>query len=149
VREDLDEATGISSKIRDGNEGAAAAAAICGPRIVSATEKRRSTDHGEMVRGPLLTAQSMRYLFRSMMVVAVQGRGGRPQAAMLRESSKTRDITGGLAAGWPELSSPKAPRFSQSLAESEAGRVRKDYKAKRRVRPWSQSDGECGDARVE
>ncbi|TMK13151.1 MAG: DNA-directed RNA polymerase subunit beta', partial [Alphaproteobacteria bacterium] len=128
MREVLDEATGISSKVvidwkqqpRGGD---------LRPRITLRDEK------GEVLT--LANGLEARYFLPVDAILSVDGgahvKAGDVLARMPRESSKTRDITGGLPRV-AELFEARKPKDFAIISESE-GRVEfgKDYKTKRRI----------------
>ena len=128
VRETLDEATGISSKVvvdwkqqpRGGD---------LRPRITLRDEE------GEVLT--LANGLEARYFMSVDAILSVENgarvKAGDVLARIPRESSKTRDITGGLPRV-AELFEARKPKDFAIISESE-GRVEfgKDYKAKRRI----------------
>jgi DNA-directed RNA polymerase subunit beta' len=136
VRESIDEATGISSKVvvdwkqqpRGGD---------LRPRITLRDE------NGEVLT--LANGLEARYFMSVDAILSVDNgahiKAGDVLARIPRESSKTRDITGGLPRV-AELFEARKPKDFAIISESE-GRVEfgKDYKAKRRIIVAS-SDGD-------
>src|SRR5712675_1260746 len=136
MREVLDEATGISSKVvidwkqqpRGGD---------LRPRITLRDEK------GEVLT--LANGLEARYFLPVDAILSVDGgahvKAGDVLARMPRESSKTRDITGGLPRV-AELFEARKPKDFAIISESE-GRVEfgKDYKTKRRIVVSSTEEG--------
>ena len=128
VREVLDEATGIANKAvidwRQQPKGAELR-----PRITLRDDK------GEVVL--LANGLDARYFLSVDAILSVEDGGsvhaGDVLARIPRESSKTRDITGGLPRV-AELFEARRPKDHAVISESE-GRVEfgKDYKAKRRI----------------
>src|SRR3989440_8525904 len=128
MREVLEEATGISSKvITDWKQQ---------PR--GGDLRPRTTIRDE--QGEVLTLANgleARYFLPVDAILSVDGgahvKAGDVLARMPRESSKTRDITGGLPRV-AELFEARKPKDFEIISESE-GRVEfgKDYKAKRRI----------------
>jgi DNA-directed RNA polymerase subunit beta' len=128
MRETVDEATGISSKVvvdwkqqpRGGD---------LRPRITLRDED------GEVLT--LANGLEARYFMSVDAILSVENgahvKGGDVLARIPRESSKTRDITGGLPRV-AELFEARKPKDFAIISESE-GRVEfgKDYKAKRRI----------------
>src|SRR5438067_13815470 len=128
MREVLDEATGISSKVvidwkqqpRGGD---------LRPRVTLRDEK------GEVLN--LANGLEARYFLPVDAILSIedgaQVKAGDILARIPRESSKTRDITGGLPRV-AELFEARKPKDFAIIAESD-GRVEfcKDYKAKRRI----------------
>ena len=132
VRETLDEATGIASRVvvdwKQQPKGS-----DLKPRI---TLRDKSADQG----GEVLTLDNgleARYFLSVDSVLSVDNgqkvHAGDVLARIPRESSKTRDITGGLPRV-AELFEARKPKDHSIIAETE-GRVEfgKDYKAKRRI----------------
>jgi len=128
MREQVDEATGIASKVvLDWKQSAKAA--DLKPRITLRDQK------GEVVT--LANGIEARYYLSAEAILSV-GNGQDVQAGDVlaripRESSKTRDITGGLPRV-AELFEARKPKDFAVISESE-GRVEfgKDYKTKRRI----------------
>jgi len=138
MREVLDEATGISSKVvidwkqqpRGGD---------LRPRIAL------SDDKGELLT--LANGLEARYFLPVDAILSVENtaqvKAGDVLARIPRESSKTRDITGGLPRV-AELFEARKPKDFAIISESE-GRVEfgKDYKTKRRIVVVPSDDGEA------
>ena len=128
MREDVDEATGIASKVvvdwRQQPKGAEFR-----PRITL------RDDAGEVVVLP--NGQEARYFMSVGAVLSVENgqqiQAGDVLARIPRETGKTRDITGGLPRV-AELFEARKPKDFAIISEI-AGRVEfgKDYKAKRRI----------------
>ena len=128
VRETVDEATGISSKVvidwKQQPRGS-----DLRPRITLRDE------HGEVLT--LANGLEARYFMSVDAILSVDNganvKAGDVLARIPRESSKTRDITGGLPRV-AELFEARKPKDFAIISESE-GRVEfgKDYKAKRRI----------------
>jgi DNA-directed RNA polymerase subunit beta' len=128
VRETVDEATGISSKVvvdwRQQPRGS-----DLRPRITLRDE------NGEVVT--LANGLEARYFMSVDAILSVDNganvKAGDVLARIPRESSKTRDITGGLPRV-AELFEARKPKDFAIISESE-GRIEfgKDYKAKRRI----------------
>jgi DNA-directed RNA polymerase subunit beta' len=128
VRETLDEATGISSKV-----------------VVDWKQQPRGSDLRPRITlrdedGEVLTLANgleARYFMSVDAILSVDNgahvKAGDVLARIPRESSKTRDITGGLPRV-AELFEARKPKDFAIISESE-GRVEfgKDYKAKRRI----------------
>jgi DNA-directed RNA polymerase subunit beta' len=128
VRETLDEATGISSKV-----------------VVDWKQQPRGSDLRPRItlrdeQGEVLTLANgleARYFMSVDAILSVDNgahvKAGDVLARIPRESSKTRDITGGLPRV-AELFEARKPKDFAIISESE-GRVEfgKDYKAKRRI----------------
>jgi DNA-directed RNA polymerase subunit beta' len=128
MREVLDEATGISSKV-----------------VVDWKQQARGGDLRPRItlRGPdgdvlnLSNGLEARYFLPVDAILSVENgaqvKAGDVLARMPRESSKTRDITGGLPRV-AELFEARKPKDFAIISESE-GRVEfgKDYKSKRRI----------------
>ncbi|HWZ66345.1 MAG TPA: DNA-directed RNA polymerase subunit beta' [Stellaceae bacterium] len=128
VRETLDEATGISSKV-----------------VVDWKQQPRGSDLRPRItlrdeNGEVLTLANgleARYFMSVDAILSVDNgahvKAGDVLARIPRESSKTRDITGGLPRV-AELFEARKPKDFAIISESE-GRVEfgKDYKAKRRI----------------
>ena len=138
VREVTDDATGISSReVIDWK--ASAGGANLRPRITLRDEK------GEVLT--LTNGLEARYFMSAGAILSVDNgaeiKAGDVLARIPRESSKTRDITGGLPRV-AELFEARKPKDFAVIAEAE-GRVEfaNDYKAKRRIRVVPvESDGE-------
>ena len=138
VREVTDDATGISShEVIDWK--ASAGGANLRPRITLRDEK------GEVLT--LTNGLEARYFMSAGAILSVDNgaaiQAGDVLARIPRESSKTRDITGGLPRV-AELFEARKPKDFAVIAEAE-GRVEfaNDYKAKRRIRVVPvESDGE-------
>ncbi|MBJ7417958.1 MAG: DNA-directed RNA polymerase subunit beta', partial [Niveispirillum sp.] len=137
VREVMDEATGISSKVvvdwRQQPRGA-----DLRPRIALLDS------NGEVLKLP--NGAEARYFMSVDAILSVEN-GGKVQAGDVlaripRESSKTRDITGGLPRV-AELFEARRPKDFAIIAEIE-GRVEfgKDYKTKRRIVVKNDETGE-------
>jgi DNA-directed RNA polymerase subunit beta' len=129
VREVTDDATGISSReVIDWK--ASAGGANLRPRITLRDEK------GEVLT--LTNGLEARYFMSAGAILSVDNgaaiQAGDVLARIPRESSKTRDITGGLPRV-AELFEARKPKDFAVIAEAE-GRVEfaNDYKAKRRIR---------------
>jgi len=126
--EKLDEATGISSKVVVDWKQQAKGADLR-PRIVL------RDDRGEVVRLP--NGTEARYFLSVDSILSVENgahvSAGDLLARLPRESSKTRDITGGLPRV-AELFEARRPKDHAIISEID-GRVEfgKDYKAKRRI----------------
>ncbi|HCX13758.1 MAG TPA: DNA-directed RNA polymerase subunit beta', partial [Rhodospirillaceae bacterium] len=146
MRETLDEATGIASKVvvdwKQQPKGS-----DLKPRI---TLRDKSVDQG----GEVLTLDNgleARYFLSVDSVLSIENgqkvHAGDVLARIPRESSKTRDITGGLPRV-AELFEARKPKDHAIIAETE-GRVEfgKDYKAKRRIVVRS-DDGEVSEYMV-
>ncbi|MDR3516897.1 MAG: DNA-directed RNA polymerase subunit beta' [Azospirillaceae bacterium] len=128
VREVVDEATGISSKVvvdwRQQPRGA-----DLKPRVTLRDE------HGDLIK--LANGLEARYYMSVDAILSVENgalvRAGDVLARIPRESSKTRDITGGLPRV-AELFEARRPKDFAIIAEID-GRVEfgKDYKTKRRI----------------
>ncbi|EWY41813.1 DNA-directed RNA polymerase subunit beta' [Skermanella stibiiresistens SB22] len=128
VREVMDEATGISSKVvvdwRQQPRGA-----DLKPRITLRDEK------GDLVKLP--NGVEARYYLSVDAILSVENgarvRAGDTVARIPREGSKTRDITGGLPRV-AELFEARRPKDFAIISETD-GRVEfgKDYKTKRRI----------------
>ena len=128
VRETIDEATGISSKVvvdwRQQPRGS-----DLRPRITLRDE------NGEVLT--LANGLEARYFMSVDAILSVDNganvKAGDVLARIPRESSKTRDITGGLPRV-AELFEARKPKDFAIISESE-GRIEfgKDYKAKRRI----------------
>ncbi len=141
MREDVDEATGIASKVvvdwRQQPKGVEYR-----PRITLRDES------GEVVVLP--NGQEARYFMSVGAVLSVedghQVRAGDVLARIPRETGKTRDITGGLPRV-AELFEARKPKDFAIISEI-AGRVEfgKDYKAKRRIVVRPDGDGEAAGA---
>ena len=128
VRETIDEATGISSKV-----------------VVDWKQQPRGSDLRPRItlrdeEGEVLTLANgleARYFMSVDAILSVENgahvKAGDVLARIPRESSKTRDITGGLPRV-AELFEARKPKDFAIISESE-GRVEfgKDYKAKRRI----------------
>ena len=128
VRETLDDATGITSKVvMDWRQQVRAA--DLRPRITLRDDK------GEVIK--LANGLDARYFMSVDAVLNVQDgqavRAGDVLARIPRESSKTRDITGGLPRV-AELFEARRPKDHAIIADQD-GRVEfgKDYKSKRRI----------------
>ncbi|MEC8643281.1 MAG: DNA-directed RNA polymerase subunit beta' [Pseudomonadota bacterium] len=138
VREVTDDATGISSReVIDWK--ASAGGANLRPRITLRDDK------GEVLT--LTNGLEARYFMSAGAILSVDNgadiKAGDVLARIPRESSKTRDITGGLPRV-AELFEARKPKDFAVIAEAE-GRVEfaNDYKAKRRIRVVPvESDGE-------
>ena len=138
VREVTDDATGISSReVIDWK--ASAGGANLRPRITLRDDK------GEVLT--LTNGLEARYFMSAGAILSVDNgaaiQAGDVLARIPRESSKTRDITGGLPRV-AELFEARKPKDFAVIAEAE-GRVEfaNDYKAKRRIRVVPvESDGE-------
>ena len=137
MREAVDEATGISSKGRH--------------RLEAAAARRRSAaaDHLRDEKGEVMTLANgleARYFLPVDAILSVENgahvKAGDVLARIPRESSKTRDITGGLPRV-AELFEARKPKDFAIISESE-GRVEfgKDYKTKRRIVVVPTDDGE-------
>ena len=136
MREVLDEATGISSRVvtdwRQQTRGA-----DLKPRITLRTED------GEVLQ--LANGLEARYFLSVDAILSVQNghkvRAGDVLARIPRESSKTRDITGGLPRV-AELFEARKPKDFAIIAEHD-GRVEfgRDYKTKRRILVRDVSEG--------
>ncbi|MEL0165988.1 MAG: DNA-directed RNA polymerase subunit beta', partial [Alphaproteobacteria bacterium] len=129
MREVTDDATGISSKeVVDWKQ--AAGGSNLRPRITLRDEK------GEVLT--LANGLEARYFLSAGSILSVDNgatvQAGDVLARIPRESSKTRDITGGLPRV-AELFEARRPKDFAVIAEAE-GRVEfgNDYKAKRRIR---------------
>ncbi len=129
MREVTDDATGISSKeVVDWKQ--AAGGSNLRPRITLRDEK------GDVLT--LANGLEARYFLSAGSILSVDNGGtvqaGDVLARIPRESSKTRDITGGLPRV-AELFEARRPKDFAVIAEAE-GRVEfgNDYKAKRRIR---------------
>jgi len=129
VREVTDDATGISSReVIDWK--ASAGGANLRPRITLRDDK------GEVLT--LTNGLEARYFMSAGAILSVENgaaiQAGDVLARIPRESSKTRDITGGLPRV-AELFEARKPKDFAVIAEAE-GRVEfaNDYKAKRRIR---------------
>jgi len=129
IREITDDATGISSKeVVDWKQ--AAGGSNLRPRITLRDEK------GEVLT--LTNGLEARYFLSAGSILSVDNgatvQAGDVLARIPRESSKTRDITGGLPRV-AELFEARRPKDFAVIAEAE-GRVEfgNDYKAKRRIR---------------
>jgi len=129
MREVTDDATGISSKeVVDWKQ--AAGGSNLRPRITLRDEK------GEVLT--LTNGLEARYFLSAGSILSVDNgakvQAGDVLARIPRESSKTRDITGGLPRV-AELFEARRPKDFAVIAEAE-GRVEfgNDYKAKRRIR---------------
>ncbi|MEK9856117.1 MAG: DNA-directed RNA polymerase subunit beta', partial [Rhodobiaceae bacterium] len=129
VREVTDDATGISSReVIDWK--ASAGGANLRPRITLRDDK------GEVLT--LTNGLEARYFMSAGAILSVDNgaeiKAGDVLARIPRESSKTRDITGGLPRV-AELFEARKPKDFAVIAEAE-GRVEfaNDYKAKRRIR---------------
>jgi DNA-directed RNA polymerase subunit beta' len=129
VREITDDATGISShEVVDWKQ--AAGGANLRPRITLRDEK------GEVLT--LTNGLEARYFLSAGSILSVENgakvQAGDVLARIPRESSKTRDITGGLPRV-AELFEARRPKDFAVISEGE-GRVEfgNDYKAKRRIR---------------
>ncbi|MGB1870449.1 MAG: DNA-directed RNA polymerase subunit beta' [Candidatus Puniceispirillaceae bacterium] len=129
MREVTDDATGISSKeVIDWKQ--AAGGSNLRPRITLRDEK------GEVLT--LANGLEARYFLSAGSILSVDNgvtvQAGDVLARIPRESSKTRDITGGLPRV-AELFEARRPKDFAVIAEAE-GRVEfgNDYKAKRRIR---------------
>ena len=129
IREVTDDATGISSKeVVDWKQ--AAGGSNLRPRITLRDEK------GEVLT--LANGLEARYFLSAGSILSVDNgvtvQAGDVLARIPRESSKTRDITGGLPRV-AELFEARRPKDFAVIAEAE-GRVEfgNDYKAKRRIR---------------
>ena len=139
VREQLDEATGISSRVVIDWKSQPRGSTLR-PRITLRDEA------GELVMLP--SGVEARYFLSVDSVLSVEPgqkvAAGDVLARIPRESSKTRDITGGLPRV-AELFEARKPKDHAIISESE-GRVEfgKDYKNKRRVlvAPVNEGDGE-------
>ncbi|MCK6443963.1 DNA-directed RNA polymerase subunit beta' [Elstera cyanobacteriorum] len=128
IREVMDEATGISNRVvtdwRQQTRGS-----DLKPRIVLRDEK------GESIKLP--NGLEARYFLPVDAILSVENnqrvKAGDVVARIPRESSKTRDITGGLPRV-AELFEARKPKDYAIISESE-GRVEfgKDYKTKRRI----------------
>ena len=128
MREVLDEATGIANKVvvdwKQQPRGT-----DLRPRITLHTDK------GDIIKLP--NGAEARYLLSVDAVLSVDSgdtvHGGDVLARIPRETSKTRDITGGLPRV-AELFEARKPKDFAIISEN-AGRVEfgKDYKAKRRI----------------
>jgi len=139
MRETLDEATGISSKV-----------------VVDWKQQPRGSDLRPRITlrdedGEVLTLANgleARYFMSVDAILSVENgahvKAGDVLARIPRESSKTRDITGGLPRV-AELFEARKPKDFAIISESE-GRVEfgKDYKAKRRI-IVSPTDGDGGE----
>ena len=140
MREVLDEATGISSKV-----------------VVDWKQQARGGDLRPRItlrdaQGEVLTLSNgleARYFLPVDAILSVENgahvKAGDVLARMPRESSKTRDITGGLPRV-AELFEARKPKDFAIISESE-GRVEfgKDYKNKRRIVVVPTPDNEAGD----
>ncbi len=128
VRETLDEATGITSKVVTDWKQQARGADLR-PRITLRDED------GEVIK--LANGLDARYFMSVDAILNVENgqhvKAGDILARIPRESSKTRDITGGLPRV-AELFEARRPKDHAVISES-AGRVEfgKDYKTKRRI----------------
>jgi DNA-directed RNA polymerase subunit beta' len=128
LREETDEATGISSKVVM-DPKAQPRGSDLRPRIVIRDE------HGEALT--LANGLEARYFLPVDAILSIDDgatiKAGDVLGRMLRESAKTRDITGGLPRV-AELFEARKPKDFAIISESE-GRVEfgKDYKTKRRV----------------
>jgi DNA-directed RNA polymerase subunit beta' len=128
VREVLDEATGITSKVvvdwKQQPRGS-----DLRPRITLSDEK------GDVIE--LSTGQEARYFLSVDAILSVENgqkvHAGDVLARIPRESSKTRDITGGLPRV-AELFEARKPKDHAIIADID-GRIEfgKDYKSKRRI----------------
>ena len=137
MREVVDEATGISSKVvtdwRQQPRGA-----DLRPRITLRDDK------GEVVKLP--NGLEARYYMSVDAILSVENgakvRAGDVLARIPRESSKTRDITGGLPRV-AELFEARRPKDFAIISETD-GRVEfgKDYKTKRRIIVRHEETGE-------
>jgi DNA-directed RNA polymerase subunit beta' len=139
MRETLDEATGISSKV-----------------VVDWKQQPRGSDLRPRITlrdedGEVLTLANgleARYFMSVDAILSVENgaqvKAGDVLARIPRESSKTRDITGGLPRV-AELFEARKPKDFAIISESE-GRVEfgKDYKAKRRI-IVNPTDGDGGE----
>ncbi|MGE3781826.1 MAG: DNA-directed RNA polymerase subunit beta' [Alphaproteobacteria bacterium] len=142
MREVLDEATGISSKV-----------------VVDWKQQARGGDLRPRVtlrdpQGEVLTLSNgleARYFLPVDAILSIENgaqvKAGDVLARMPRESSKTRDITGGLPRV-AELFEARKPKDFAIISESE-GRVEfgKDYKSKRRILvvPTDEEGGEAAE----
>ncbi|WP_114376730.1 DNA-directed RNA polymerase subunit beta' [Elioraea thermophila] len=137
IVERVDEATGLSSKVVVDWKQAAKGADLR-PRIVLRDEK------GEIVRLP--NNAEARYFLSVDSILSVENgqrvNAGDVLARIPRESSKTRDITGGLPRV-AELFEARRPKDHAIISEID-GRVEfgKDYKAKRRIVVKNDETGE-------
>ncbi len=137
IVERIDEATGLSSKVVVDWKQAAKGADLR-PRIVLRDEK------GEIVRLP--NNAEARYFLSVDSILSVESgqrvNAGDVLARIPRESSKTRDITGGLPRV-AELFEARRPKDHAIISEID-GRVEfgKDYKAKRRIVVKNDETGE-------
>ena len=137
VVERVDEATGLSSKVVVDWKQQAKGADLR-PRIVLRDEK------GELVKLP--NGTEARYFLSVDSVLSVDNgarvNAGDVLARIPRESSKTRDITGGLPRV-AELFEARRPKDHAIISEID-GRVEfgKDYKAKRRIVVKNDETGE-------
>ncbi len=128
MRETLDEATGIASKVVTDWKQQAKASDLR-PRITLRDDK------GEVIK--LANGLDARYFMSVDAVLNVENgqqvRAGDVLARIPRESSKTRDITGGLPRV-AELFEARRPKDHAIIADID-GRVEfgKDYKSKRRI----------------
>jgi len=136
IREVMDEATGISNKV-----------------VVDWKQQPRGSDlrpritlrdgKGNTIKLP--NGMEARYFLSVDAVLSVENaakvRAGDVLARIPRESSKTRDITGGLPRV-AELFEARKPKDFAIISEA-AGRVEfgKDYKAKRRIVVTPEADG--------
>ncbi len=137
IVERIDEATGLSSKVVVDWKQAAKGADLR-PRIVLRDER------GEIVRLP--NNAEARYFLSVDSILSVENgqrvNAGDVLARIPRESSKTRDITGGLPRV-AELFEARRPKDHAIISEID-GRVEfgKDYKAKRRIVVKNDETGE-------
>jgi len=137
IVERVDEATGLSSKVVVDWKQAAKGADLR-PRIVLRDEK------GEIIRLP--NNAEARYFLSVDSILSVENgqrvNAGDVLARIPRESSKTRDITGGLPRV-AELFEARRPKDHAIISEID-GRVEfgKDYKAKRRIVVKNDETGE-------
>jgi len=137
VVERVDEATGLSSKVVVDWKQAAKGADLR-PRIVL------RDDRGEIVKLP--NNAEARYFLSVDSILSVENgakvNAGDVLARIPRESSKTRDITGGLPRV-AELFEARRPKDHAIISEID-GRVEfgKDYKAKRRIVVKNDETGE-------
>ncbi len=137
IIERVDEATGLSSKVVVDWKQASKGADLR-PRIVLRDDK------GEIVRLP--NNAEARYFLSVDSILSVENgqrvNAGDVLARIPRESSKTRDITGGLPRV-AELFEARRPKDHAIISEID-GRVEfgKDYKAKRRIVVKNDETGE-------